>query len=425
MKRIAKSLLSLLALITLFSCAQERENWPQWRGPDANGIATPGNYPVNFSATDDALWTVALPGRGASTPAVWGDHIILTSVVGEGSDGEDGVLCYDWDGDLIWQTTIGPMRRGGRQPRGTPSNPSPVTDGERIFVFFHSSTVAALDFDGNVLWSKNLIEEYGEIYYFFDIGTSPVLVKDNVLIAVMHEGDSYLLALNQATGDVAWKVERNYTSGRETPQSYTTPIVIDENGRKTIVVWGADHLTGHDAATGEMIWEYGGFNPSQRAAWRTIASAVYYDGAVLVPYGRGMFTAAVRTGLTGNMDEEDFIWQISRVGSDVATPVITMGVAYILAFNGNLWGIDMESGEELWQTRLEGAVGTFYASPTMAGNKLYMVCDQGSFFVVEVSRESAEIVHQTKFEDNIVATPVLLRDRLIVRGTDYLYVFGE
>ncbi|MFO7575359.1 MAG: PQQ-binding-like beta-propeller repeat protein [Bacteroidales bacterium] len=410
-----------LMLITLTAQAQ---NWQQWRGPEANGIAGQGNYPVTFSETEGIIWKAEMPGKGGSTPIVWGDRIILTSAIGEGREGEDGVLCYDWAGNLLWQVKLG-TQNPGRHARGTGSNPSAVTDGERIFVKFKSGTMAALDFDGNIVWKKNLQETYVAYEYFWDFGSSPVLVDKNVVIAVMHEGHSYLLALDQATGEVAWKVDRNYSSGRETPQSYTTPLVIQEGNRTTIVVWGADHLTGHDATTGEMIWSYSGFNPEKRSAWRTIASPAYYQGIAVVTYGRGRFTAAMRTGGSGTMSEKEFLWQKAGIGTDVPTPIVSNSVVYILGFNSTVWCLDLMTGDVLWETTLPDSEGVFYSSPTLAGDKLYICSDQGLVYVCQVSPEGMEVLNRTKFDDNFVATPVLLRDRILLRGTKNLYSIGK
>ena len=287
-----------------------------------------------------------------------------TSAIGEGAEAEDGVLCFDWKGKLLWQVGLG-KQTPGRHARGTGSNPSAITDGKRIFVKFKSGTMAALDFKGEVLWKKNLQEQYVPYEYFWDFGTSPVLVGKNVVIAVMHEGISYLLALDQATGDVAWKADRNYTSGRETPQSYTTPLVITEGNRTTIVVWGADHLTGHDASTGNLIWSYGGFNLEKRSAWRTIASPVHYQGIFVVPFGRGRFTAAMKTGDSVGKTEADFMWQKTGVGSDVATPIASDGMVYVLGFNSVIWCLDILTGNQLWESTLPGDGGVFYSSPTL------------------------------------------------------------
>ena len=400
------------------------QNWPQWRGPHANGIADRGNYPATFSLSEDLLWKAKLPGAGGSTPVVWEDKIILTSGVGEGEEGQDGVLCYDWSGKLKWQVKLGDQIPG-KHPRGSGSSPSAITDGERIFVLFKSTTLAALDFNGNVLWKTNLQDTYGEITFWWDFGTSPVLVEGNVVVAIMHEGESYLLALEQSTGKPAWKVDRTYECNRETAQSYTTPLVVKEESETTIVVWGADHLTGHDAKTGELIWSYGGFNPDNKQFWRTIASPVISGGIAVVPFGRGRQIAGMNINVKGDMTENDWLWSKSGIGTDVATPVVSDGKVYILGFGGKLWCLDLDTGEELWQTKLPDVNGMFYSSPTLAGNMLYMCSDEGSFYVCEISDNGIKLITQTKFDDNFVATPVLVKDKLLLRGTKYLYCIGQ
>ena len=201
---------SLIAVITLVLLVMNTysQNWPQWRGPNGNGTATEGDYPVKFSETNDLLWKSELPGKGGSTPIVWEDRIFLTSGIGEDEEGEDGVLCYDWTGKLLWQVKLG-KQSPGKHPRGSGSNPSIVTDGQRLFAYFKSGTIAALDFDGKILWQTNLEEKYGEFLLYWDLGTSPILVNGNVVVAVMHGGSSYLVALDQITGKIAWKVDRN------------------------------------------------------------------------------------------------------------------------------------------------------------------------------------------------------------------------
>ena len=423
MRTILKYIFATCVTLILTATALRAQNWPNWRGPASNGIAEQGNYPAMFSASD-ILWKAELPGKGGSTPIVWKDRIVITSGVGEGTDGEDGVLCYDWSGKLLWQVKLG-KQIPGRNARGSGSCPSAVTDGERLFVFFKSSTVAALDFNGKILWKTNLQDSYGEITYFWDLGSSPVLVNGNVVIPVMHEGSSYLIALEQASGKVAWKTDRNYVCARETAQSYTTPLVVREGSRTTIIVWGANHLTGHDAATGKLIWSYSGFNPENRAAWRTIASPVFSQGIVLVPYGRGQYMAGMKSGGSGEMTEKDFLWQKSGIGTDVATPVISDGKVYILGFNGTLWCLDILTGNEVWKSTLPGGNGVYYSSPTLAGDKLYICSDEGAFFVCQISSSGARIINQTKFDDYVVATPVLVRDRILLRGTKYFYCIGK
>lgn len=424
MNSILKYKLTACFAFVLVTMTIQAQNWPQWRGPGANGVAEQGNYPTKISSADELLWKTKLPGAGGSTPIVWKDHIILTSGVGDSDEAEDGVLCFDWEGNQVWEVKLG-KQISGKHPRGSGSNPSAITDGERIFVLFKSTTLAALDFDGNVLWKTNLQDTYGDLTFWWDFGTSPVLAEGNVVVAVMHEGQSFLLALKQSTGKVAWKVDRNYPCKPETAQSYTTPLVITEGNKTTIIVWGADHLTGHNAKTGELTWSYSGFNPGQKKYWRTIASPVISDGVAVVPYGRGRFLAGMKINGEGDMTENDFIWKKSGIGTDVATPVTSNGKVYILNFGGKLWCLDILTGEELWKSELPDVKGLFYSSPTLAGNMLYMCSDDGSFYVCEISGNGIKVLTQTLFEDNFVASPVLVQDKLLLRGTKNLYCIGQ
>jgi hypothetical protein len=187
----------IFALTLLTASLSYSQNWPQWRGPSGDGIAEPGRYPVAFSPTNGLLWKAPLPGKGGSTPVVWGDCIVLTSGVGEGTNGLDGALGFDWAGKPLWQVTFG-NQRPGKHRRGSGSCPSPVTDGQRIFVYYKSGTLAALGFDGHVLWKTNLQERYGKDSLNWDLGTSPVLADGKLIVAVMQESNSYVVALSPA-----------------------------------------------------------------------------------------------------------------------------------------------------------------------------------------------------------------------------------
>jgi outer membrane protein assembly factor BamB len=264
------------------------ENWPQWRGPQATGVAEPGDYPVKFSSTEGVEWKVDLPGRGTSTPAVWGDRIFVTSPI----DGEDGVLCYDMHGKELWRKKLG-KERTGKHGNATGSNSSPTTDGKSVVVYFKSGTLACFGMDGSEKWKLNLQDKYGKDTLWWDLGTSPVIHGDQVIVAVVQTGDAYLVALDINTGKQIWKTKRQYDCPVECDQSYSTPQIVKSDGRDVIVTWGADHLTGHDAADGKLLWECGGFNPKDEGNWRTIASPSVSDGVAIVPHGRGDLLTAV------------------------------------------------------------------------------------------------------------------------------------
>lgn len=419
-----KHRLSVLTLILLTAMGASARNWPQWRGPEGNGVAPDGSYPVKFTAEKDLLWKAALPGKGGSTPIVWNDRIVITSGVGEGAEGEDGVLCFDWSGQQLWSVKLG-RQVPGKHRSGSGSCPSAVTDGQRIFAYFKSGTLAALDFNGKILWQTNLQQRYGKNTLWWDLGTSPVLADGKVVVAVMHSGASYLVAFEPSTGEELWKVDRNFTCPEESDHSYTTPIVYQEHGRTALLIWGADHLTSHDAATGAMLWQCGGFNPEQKKAWRVISSPVISGGIALVPYGRDQNVAGVRVGGSGDVTAANRLWEKSGIGTDGATPAARDGRAYILNFQGKLWCLDILTGTELWKSDLPQGKGMFYSSPALAGDKLYFCREKGSVYVYQITPTGVQLLNETQFDDSFVASPVLIQDKILLRGEKNLYCIGR
>jgi len=408
----------VLILVVVSYCPHvlAADNWPQWRGPLGTGVAADGEYPVEFSADEGVAWKIELPGVGTSTPVVWGEKIFVTC----GIDGQNGVVCYGMDGKERWRETLGP-ERAGKHRNGSGSNPSPVTDGERLVVYYKSGMVGCLDLNGKVLWKKNLQDKYGDDTLWWDLGTSPVLAGDRVIIAVIHEGDSYLAALDLSNGEELWKTERDYENARESDQAYTTPHVVQVDGKDVVVTWGADHLTGHDVATGELVWESGGFNPENEGMWRVIASAAIGDGIAVVPYGRGEFLAGVRLGGKGDVTKSNRLWDKQKIGADVPTAVVRDGKAYLLTDGGRIVCLEMQSGDEVWSADLPRNRNKFYASPVLAGDKLYAAREDGTIFVGRVSDEGFEQLAENPMGEQIIASPVPIGGGLLVRGSEHLY----
>jgi len=399
-------------------------NWPNWRGPNGNGTAEAGQYPTTFSAEAGVLWKARLPGKGGSTPIVWEDNIIVTCGVGKGKSGQDGVLCFDFKGKRRWQTRLGPQRPSSRHPNGSGSAPSPITDGKHIVAYFKSGTVAGLDFRGKVLWKRNLQKEYGKDTLWWDLGTSPVLADGKAVIAVMHAGPSYVVAIDIATGKTAWKVDRTFRRPRESDQAYTTPIVVKSGGKTLIYVWGADHVTAHDARTGKVVWICGGFNPSNKTMWRVIASHAISDGVVVVPYGRGKYLAAAKLSGRGDVTRTNHLW-LKRFGSDVPTPIAADGKVYHLTDKGKVTCLDIKTGREFWSANLPRGSGKFYSSPTLAGDLLYMIRETGAAYVCRVTSGGLKVLCRPDMKDRIVASPVAVNNRLLIRGNTYLVCIGK
>jgi outer membrane protein assembly factor BamB len=265
------------------------------------------------------IWKTPLPGKGCSTPVVWGERILLTCPV----NGEDAVLGYDWEGEKLWQTTLGKERKG-KHRNGSGSNPSVVTDGDLLFALFKSGNFGGLDFKGKVRWKTNL-SGYGKDSLYWDFGTSPILTEKHVIVALMRQNNSWLIAFEKASGKVAWKVERNYETPREGDHSYATPILIEHEGKEAILVWGAERLTAHSAKDGSTLWISSGFNPKKKNNWVVVGSHVVAGDVVLVPYGRGTHIAGIRMGGKGDVTESNRLWTRSDSGSFVPTPAVADG----------------------------------------------------------------------------------------------------
>lgn len=409
---------SAIVVVVLQSNLLAVENWPQWRGPLGTGIAAAGDYPVKFSRTEDVAWKADLPGRGTSTPAVWGDRIFVTCAI----DGEDGVLCYDTQGKELWRKQLG-KEREAKHRNASGSNPSPVTDGESVIVYFKSGTLACFDLDGKEKWSVNLQDKYSKDTLWWDLGTSPVLADGRVIVAVVQEGDSYLAAFDLSTGEQAWREARKYECPPECDQTYSTPQVVQLDGRNVVVTWGADHLTGHDAATGKLLWECGGFNPDKSTHWRTIASPSVSDGMAVVPYGRGDFLVGVRLQGEGDITKSGRIWQKDGKAhsTDVPTPITVDGKVYILNDAGHITCSDLKTGNEQWSADLPKNRNRFYASPVLAGDKLFCAREDGVVFVGQVSDAGFQQLAENEMGERIVATPVPIRGGLLLRGDEHLF----
>ncbi len=389
--------------------------WPRWRGPDSCGSTTSGAYAAEWSSTDNLVWKSKLPGIGCSTPIVWGDRIFVTSP----AEGKDTVLEFDWSGKPGWKTAVG-KDRGGRNRNGSGSNSSPVTDGNSIFAYFRSGNVAGLDLGGKLLWSTNLQERFGKDTLYWDIGTSPVITEKYVVVAVMHSDGSYLVAFEKRSGELAWKVDRNYECPVEGDHSYTTPIVIEEQGREAILVWGAERLTAHDAADGKILWSCAGFNPKARRNWVTVASAVISGDIAVVPYGRGARLAGIRLGGKGDVTATHRLWTANDIGSFVPTPVAYGGKVYVVRDKGEVICVDPKTGNTEWRDRFPKDNSKYYASPVIAGGKLYATREDG---VISVARlyGGFKLLAQNDMEERMIACPVPIRNRLLLRGENHLF----
>jgi len=412
-----KKLLSTHLVILLSMNCAFAGNWPAWRGEDASGSTTHGNYPSELNQEKNLLWKAPLPDKGCSTPIVWENSILLTSPI----NGEDSVLSFSMGGEKNWQTKIGPERKG-RHLNGSGSNPSVVTDGKNLYALFKSGNLACLNFDGKIIWKKDL-SSYGKDTLYWDFGTSPILTSKHLIVALMRKGNSWLLAFDPMTGEVAWEKERNYKTPPECDHSYATPTLIEHKGKEAILVWGAERLSAHSAKDGQMHWVSTGFNPKQKKNWVVVGSQVVVGDIAIVPYGRGTHMKGVRMGGTGDITESNLLWTRMDTGCFVPSPAVAHGKIYVLRDRGEVHCIDPKTGKSHWEDAFPRASSSYYGSPTVAGNKLYAPREDGVILIADISK-GFKFLGEFDMGERVIASPVPINDKILIRGEKNLLCFG-
>lgn len=405
-----------LAVTCMLAAESRADNWPNWRGPHGNGVADGADYPIRWNAKDGFTWKFELPGTGSSTPAVWEGRIFVTCA----SDSQNLLVCLNREGKELWRRPLGKPRHG-RHKKATGANSSPIVDGERVYAYFKSGDLACLDLEGKLLWKENLQERFAEDTLWWDLGTSPVLTKDHVVVACMQSGPSYLAAFAKQTGELAWKVNRVLDAPEESSQSYSTPVVRDNaDGSQTLVVLGADHVTAHHASNGEEIWRVGGLNPSGNRYFRSISSPVVAGKIVVAPYARGKSLTAIELGGNGDVTQTHVKWR-RPVSADVPTPIANEKTVYLCTDRGKVYCFDLATGNERWTFQAPRTGGSAYSSsPILAGDRLYLTREDGRTSVIQLGDEP-RLLAENSLDEMTVATPVLVDGQIFVRTLRRVY----
>ncbi|MCE9631455.1 MAG: PQQ-like beta-propeller repeat protein [Planctomycetia bacterium] len=426
--RSAAAVATLLCGFTI-AVATRADNWPNWRGPGLDGAAANTGYVTAWSPTEHVLWRVPLPGLGASTPAVWDDHLIVTCTVDE----KDAVVCLDRAGKERWRHTLG-AAKPGKHKKATGANPSPVTDGRHVWVYFKSGELACLAIDsGAEVWRVNLQEKFGADTLWWDLGTSPVLTAKAVVVAVMQTGPSYLAAFDRTTGELLWKQDRLLDAPEEAAQSYSTPLVARGDRKRgepeeVLFVLGADHVTAHDAATGAELWRVGGLNPTHNGYFRSIASPVLAGDLVIAPYARGSSITAIRRGGSGDVTSTHVAWVRSDLGTDVPTPAVKAGRIVVCTDKGVVEGLDAATGRTVWRKELPKNRHAYSSSPVIVDGRVIVTREDGQSSVLEWPAgpdDETALLGEGSVEEMAVATPVCVDGRIFLRTHDSLWCIGE
>jgi outer membrane protein assembly factor BamB len=420
----------LLAACSQFLCANAAwpadvvAPWQQWRGGSQNGVASGSEFPKQWSEQQGVLWKTRIDGVGGSTPVLDGSNAYITA----GIDGKNHLLSVDIaSGDVQWSVALG-SDRGNKHRKGSGSNPSAVVDGDLIFAYFRSGDLACVDKSGDIRWQTNLQESFGEDTLWWDLGSSPTLINNAVVVAVMQSGPSYLVAFDRESGNQTWKVNRMLGAPQEAAQSYSTPLAVRVNGDDAIAIMGADHLTIHSAKDGKELGRLGGFNPSDDNFFRSISSPVAEGHIIVCPYARGETVTAVDMDALANGKGKDaIIWFRDDLGSDVPTPAAENGRVYVVGdkAKGLISCLDINSGETIWEVRLPKSRIGYSSSPLVAGNHLYVTQENANTYVIgPLDAEQPAVIATNPVADDepfTVASLVPAGNSLLLRSRNHLY----
>ena len=416
-RNIALTIVLSIALTSIASTTHA--DWPSWRGADDSGSIHQGTYPSAINE-ETIRWKTPLPGKGCSTPIVVNDTIYVTAP----ENGNDSLLSVDWQGKINWTTSFGPEVKG-KHRNGSGSNASPVSDGKAIYVYFKSGTFAAVEPDGSIRWQTNIVERFGKDTLFWDHGTSPVLTDQYAVLARMHKGESWVAAFDKKTGELAWKVARNYEVPVECDHGYTSPLVIQHGGKEALLVWGAEHVTVHDAEDGSTLWSCGGFNPESNKLWPAIAMPVIVDGVAVIAFGRNdrklplMF--GVKLNGSGDVTTTNHIWQRDDISTFVPSPVAYRGRVYLVRDRGEVECIDPATGKTIWTDALPKGRSSYYASPLIANGMLYAAREDGVLFVASVKDDEFKLLSENEMGEPVIGSPVPEQNNILIRGEKHLY----
>ena len=423
--------------VTAAACAAEpvgRDYWPHWRGPLANGTAPTADPPTTWDAKTNLKWTADLPGKGSSTPIVWGDQVFVVTAVetDRRARPEDlprpdprfkvntnppttyhqfVVLCLDRaTGKERWRHVAAEkVPHEGHHETHSYAGGSPTTDGHRLYVSFGSFGNYCYDLTGKPLWSRDL----GRLHTRLGWGeaVTPVIHGDSLLLNWDQEADSKLYSLDPATGKTKWEVPRDEKS------SWNTPLVVEHKGTTQVILNGTTRIRSYDLATGKELWTCAGMTVN------AIPSAVADDGVVYVMSGyRGAAAMAVSLDARGEVTPDNgLLWKYGKGTPYVPSPLLLNGRLYFTQANQNLLTVlDARTGKPLLeQERLPG-VRSFYSSPVAAAGRIYLTGQDGTTLVFKEG-DRPELIATNRLNVPIDATPALAGTQLFLRAHSRVY----
>ena len=410
--------------------------WAQWRGPLGTGAALRGNPPIHFGETQNLKWKVEIPGKGHATPLVWEDKVIILTAVpttekGNRDTSENAdhpmtpqtteyihefrvILINRSNGETIWEKTVArELPLEGTHELGSWASSSPCTDGENIYAYFGSRGLYCLDFEGNILWQR----DFGQSnkHMSFGEGDSPYLHGERIFVLWDHQGECFLYSIDTKSGKDVWVAKRDEIT------SWSTPLVVDVNGKLQVITSATNQVRSYDYETGEVLWFGTGMTRN------VIPNPVYADGILYLASGfRGSALMAVdiakaKGDITGS---DAILWTYNQDTPYTPNLLLMDGKLYFLRVNnGFLTCLDAKTGNVVYAREKLDGVSTLFSSPTGADGRIY-IASKDQVLVLK-GGDKPEVLAKNSLDDDFHASPVVVGNDLIIRGFKSLYCFSE
>ena len=423
---MTKRTFAVLTIAIAAVAALSAENWPQWRGPQLNGVSGEKGLPIKWSIEtgENIAWKLPMPSRSGATPIVWGNHVFL-NIATEMKTGDLELWAVDRaKGEVAWK---GPVSGGNNmQRKQTMASPSPVTDGTMVWVLNGVGILKAFDLKGTELWMRDIQKEYGRFGLNWGFASSPLLYQGALFIPVLHgmrtDDPSYLLKIDAKTGKTIWKVDRPTDAIQESPDSYVTPALLQYGKTVEIVLNGGDVVTGHDPQDGKELWRVKGLNPDNNPNYRIIASSLVTAGLVIAPT-RVKPMLAIKSGGRGDITSSHIAWSFDE-GPDVPTPVSDGKLLYVVRDNGVVFALDVQTGKPVWgPERL--FKDNYSASPTLADGKIYVTSENQGVTSVFTAGPRFELLAENPSNEYTLSTISVSEGQLFLRTDNHLYAIGK
>lgn len=403
MKNMSCLVLFMLVVIAGSSSPASAADWLQFRGNAGSGVAADSSLPTtwNNQPNENVAWKVELPGRGCSSPIVVAGRVIVTASTGYRHD-RLHVLCFDAEsGKSLWHRSFWATGRTATHESISNAAPSPASDGRSIFAFYSSNDLICLDLDGNLQWYRGLALDFPKAGNDIGMSASPVVADGVVVAQIENQGDSFATGIDTATGETLWRVDRSPKA------NWCSPVIVPAAGQRqaSVLLQSTDRMTLNDLKTGDELWKLDAESPG-------IPSSLVAGNLLLTPANG--FTA-LRLSDASNAPE--IAWESNRLRPGSASPVVFDGFLYTMS-NDVVRCAHVANGDLVWQLRLKGR---HWATPVIAGGKMYCINDAGEAHVVKLGGAEGEIIGTANFGETIQATPAVAGNGLFVRSDKHLW----